>query len=173
MAMQRLKPFEDRIVWLYLRSDEAVDKIPDMLDFVYIDGNHSYEYVKRDIENYHCLVKPGGFVGGHDYTSNIDPRYVIKVKKAVDEFVTKYGYKLFVRPYRKSDDWPDWWVRTGTVHFIWFGPAALGYADFLAVKTAALVYGVAPYVWLDAVPENEWLSRIREISIQGKLKMSG
>ena len=35
-------------------------------DAVFIDGNHSYEYVKKDLENYKELVKTGGIVALHD-----------------------------------------------------------------------------------------------------------
>lgn len=38
------------------------------LDFVYIDANHSYEYVKSDIENWKKKIKKGGFIGGHDFS---------------------------------------------------------------------------------------------------------
>lgn len=35
-------------------------------DAVFIDGNHSYEYVKKDYKNYSSLVKIGGIVAFHD-----------------------------------------------------------------------------------------------------------
>ena len=35
-------------------------------DAVFIDGNHSYEYVKKDLQNYWHKVKPGGIVALHD-----------------------------------------------------------------------------------------------------------
>ena len=35
-------------------------------DAVFIDGNHSYEYVKKDLENYLPKVKKGGIVALHD-----------------------------------------------------------------------------------------------------------
>lgn len=38
------------------------------VDFVYIDGNHLYEYVTSDIKNYIPLIKSSGYIGGHDYT---------------------------------------------------------------------------------------------------------
>ena len=55
------------------------------LDFVYIDGNHQYEYVKNDIEMWLPKIKKGGWLGGHDYM-NIDFE---DVTKAVDEIVGK------------------------------------------------------------------------------------
>ena len=36
-------------------------------DWVYIDGNHHYDYVKRDLELYTRKVRPRGFVCGDDY----------------------------------------------------------------------------------------------------------
>jgi len=35
-------------------------------DCVFIDGNHTYEYVKKDLENYSPLVRKGGIVALHD-----------------------------------------------------------------------------------------------------------
>jgi predicted O-methyltransferase YrrM len=52
-------------------SDEASSGIKDdSYDFVYIDGLHTYEQVKKDITNYLPKIKKGGFIGGHDYHPN-------------------------------------------------------------------------------------------------------
>jgi len=40
--------------------------IKDEFDAVFIDGNHSYEYVKKDLENYLPKVKDGGIIALHD-----------------------------------------------------------------------------------------------------------
>jgi hypothetical protein len=49
-------------------SYNCVDKFKDgNYDFVYIDGAHDYESVKKDIELYLPKVKDGGYIGGHDY----------------------------------------------------------------------------------------------------------
>lgn len=37
------------------------------LDFVYIDGLHTYDAVREDIALWTPKVKPGGFICGHDY----------------------------------------------------------------------------------------------------------
>ena len=66
-------------------SDAAADAIEDeTLDFVYIDGNHFYEYVKQDLENYCAKVKPGGYLTGDDYQWGEEHGY--PVRKAVTEF---------------------------------------------------------------------------------------
>src|SRR5688572_21614184 len=37
------------------------------LDFVFIDADHGYQAVKEDIELWRPKVRPGGWLGGHDY----------------------------------------------------------------------------------------------------------
>ena len=49
-------------------SDEAKDKIRDSsIDLLFIDGDHGYPQVKKDLENYWPKVKAGGVLLGHDY----------------------------------------------------------------------------------------------------------
>jgi hypothetical protein len=81
-------------------SDDAVVDLHEMLDFVYIDGNHSYENVKSDINHYFPLIKPNGVIGGHDYV----PYYFKGVVQAVTEFASHYGKQHLRISY------PDWWV---------------------------------------------------------------
>lgn len=50
------------------------------LDLVFIDGDHRYEAVLDDIDNYLPLVRSGGILGGHDYGHKRYPG----VKRAVD-----------------------------------------------------------------------------------------
>jgi predicted O-methyltransferase YrrM len=47
---------------------EKVQKIFDsgLIDFIFIDGDHSYDGVKRDFQLYGKLVRPGGIIGFHD-----------------------------------------------------------------------------------------------------------
>lgn len=51
-----------------------------VFDFVFIDGDHSYDGCKADIEAYRPLVRPGGLLSGHDYK----PKWP-GVMQAVDE----------------------------------------------------------------------------------------
>jgi hypothetical protein len=69
-------------------------------DMIYIDGDHSYEGVKRDIEVSYFKTKPGGLIMGHDYEMNMDKAktsYDFGVKAAVDEFCEKYKQKIIAK----------------------------------------------------------------------------
>jgi len=68
-----LKSYEERmskydnVSLLQATSDDAVKFVTLKADFVYIDGLHTYDQVKKDIENYLPLINKNGFIGGHDY----------------------------------------------------------------------------------------------------------
>ncbi len=72
-AFQRLSKFKDKVVWINEFSDAAYKKIPEKLDFIYIDANHNYEFIRRDIENYYPLLKRRGILAGHDIEPSIWP----------------------------------------------------------------------------------------------------
>ena len=36
-------------------------------DFVYVDGNHHYEFVLKDLHDFAAKLKPGGLLFGHDF----------------------------------------------------------------------------------------------------------
>jgi len=78
-------------------SMDAVKEFADnSLDFVYIDGNHAFEWVMEDIIEWSKKVKPGGIVSGHDYSS-----YMFQVKDAVDVWVKVKKIKpLFLTGYK-------------------------------------------------------------------------
>lgn len=57
--------------------------LPTRVDMVFIDGDHRYETVVKDIKKAYELLKPGGIISGHDYGEKNWPG----VKKAVDELV--------------------------------------------------------------------------------------
>jgi len=76
----------DRVKIIRDYSNEASDKLEeDLLDWVYIDGNHNHEYVKKDLKIYRNKVKSGGYISGDDYLWG--DKKGLPVKRAVDEFV--------------------------------------------------------------------------------------
>ena len=60
------------------------------LDFLFIDGDHSYEGVKKDFEDYAPLVRPGGIVALHDI---------------IPDYATRFGTETS--------------ANTGGVHLLW------------------------------------------------------
>jgi predicted O-methyltransferase YrrM len=67
-----------------MKSSNCVDMFDnESIDFIYIDGNHQYEFVKKDLINYVPKIKEGGIIAGHDYGGN---PHTIGTKRAIDEF---------------------------------------------------------------------------------------
>ncbi len=68
LVKQRLSYYGDRFTLMRGFSDQIVETFDDeTLDFVYIDGNHSQEFVKKDIKMWWSKVRQGGVLAGHDY----------------------------------------------------------------------------------------------------------
>jgi len=74
-------------------SADILQQFPDQyFDWVYIDGNHLYEYVKQDLELSLQKTKPGGCITGDDYAEG--GWWEGGVKKAVDEFAKNQAVRL-------------------------------------------------------------------------------
>ncbi len=80
-------------------SMEMVNTFADeSLDFVYIDGNHSFKYVVEDIFEWSKKVKKGGVISGHDY--------IYIRRKGFDEIHVKF----VVDAYTKAFGIDNWYV---------------------------------------------------------------
>lgn len=78
--------FETRIKILAMTSSNAsATFFENYFDFVYIDGNHLYEFVKQDLELFYSKIKNGGFIVGDDY--GVNGWWNDGITKAVNEFV--------------------------------------------------------------------------------------
>ncbi|MBR8834058.1 MAG: class I SAM-dependent methyltransferase [Stigonema ocellatum SAG 48.90 = DSM 106950] len=61
--------YRSKIVQLRGWSDKVFDELQSTeqyIDFLFIDGDHSYESVKKDWDLYSSLLKPGAIVAFHD-----------------------------------------------------------------------------------------------------------
>jgi len=68
-ALQSLSVFNDRFKLIEKPADQARHLIDDYsLDFIFIDGDHSFEMCYSDINNYYNKVRRGGLFSGHDFT---------------------------------------------------------------------------------------------------------
>jgi hypothetical protein len=84
----------DVVVPLPISSVQAVEVLTYYglkADVIYVDASHEYEAVKADLEAYHQLLLPGGFLWGDDYTQGWDG-----VRRAVDSFAESTGMSLTV-----------------------------------------------------------------------------
>lgn len=91
---------------ILLRSDshleETKDKIinileGDKIDFLFIDGDHEYEGVKKDFEMYSPLVRSGGVIAFHDIAPNGDRQYTGGVPIFWKEIKDSYKIKEFIK----------------------------------------------------------------------------
>ncbi len=98
LSYRKLDGF-DACEFLQMYSDDAVEKFP-KVDFIYIDGDHTYEQVKKDMDNYWKKVKKGGILAGHDiFRAEED----YGVAKAFVEFCSENKLKPYISR-------TDWWV---------------------------------------------------------------
>ncbi len=65
------------------------------LDFLFIDGDHSYEGVRMDFEQYHGLVRSGGLIAFHDIMPG-HPERVGGVAQFWNEIHEKYSHREFI-----------------------------------------------------------------------------
>lgn len=94
----------------------AMPSIPDgSLDFVYIDGNHSEEYVRQDIRLWWPKVKIGGMLAGHDILG-CNPKADSGIQSAVYDLMTENGLTVFMVPdTRKAENPWSWYVWRGGI----------------------------------------------------------
>jgi predicted O-methyltransferase YrrM len=79
-------------------SNEIVDMVSNILkgdeiDLLFVDGDHSYEGVKKDFDQYKPFVRDGGIIAFHDIVST---RY--GVSKFWNEVKHKYNSKEIIAP---------------------------------------------------------------------------
>jgi len=92
-ATRLLQFADDRAHLIRQESTAALQHVPDAsLDFVFDDANHSYRGVRSDLA-WASKVKPGGWIGGHDY-GHAKEGVQYGVKRAVDEWAKERGLAI-------------------------------------------------------------------------------
>ena len=77
--------FGDRVHFIHANSVDALAHIPDgSLDYVFVDGDHSYMAAKQDIYAYWHKVRKGGMFSGHDFS-------LPGVNQALSEFRAEFN----------------------------------------------------------------------------------
>lgn len=82
------------------KSDSTVDELKrilgdDKIDFLYIDGDHTYEGIKKDFEIYLKFMSVDGIVGFHDINTFKDG---YGVHQYWNEIKNNYRYEEFIKP---------------------------------------------------------------------------
>lgn len=115
-ARRNLKRVEGRVNLVDYRSVDAATQFQDAsLDFVFIDGDHSYESVRADIAAWLPKIRYSGIIAGHDFSPDF-PGVVHAVTEAFDEFNVHRGEKFpgaagLVPEARQY--FPVWWKEVG------------------------------------------------------------
>ena len=95
--------FANRTELIRADSIEAAEMMDDhAFDLVFIDADHRYGSVVADIAAWASKVRPGGWLGGHDYGL---PGLNGAVDRAADEFAAREGLEL------ERDAFFTWFVR--------------------------------------------------------------
>ncbi len=79
------------------------------VDFLFIDGDHTYEGVKRDFNMYSSLVKVGGIIAFHDIMETA-PGSGCKVNKFWNEIKNDYEYLEII------EDMKQKWAGIGVIY---------------------------------------------------------
>ena len=88
--MENINPLKDFIKPIKGKSFEEANNFQDnSIDFLFVDGDHSYKGVKKDLESWFPKIKNAGIIAGHDYT---EPS--CGVKMAVDQFFLFTGIEI-------------------------------------------------------------------------------
>ena len=107
-AQYRLKPYKVKII-KKTSIEASLDFKPGSLDFVFIDGVHTFDYVMEDIIGWTRKVKKGGIVSGHEYYSFSNSGVI----EAVDYYTKIHNIKLNIIPKyvggHKDDNAPCWY----------------------------------------------------------------
>lgn len=94
--------FYNRADILKMTSAEAADRFHgSQLDFIFIDGDHSYERCYEDLNLWYDHVRPGGLFSGHDFS-------LPGVNKALLQFRTERKIKGFFKVI-PNDVW--YWIK--------------------------------------------------------------
>jgi len=94
-----------------LKTLEKVKEIlkGEMLDFLFIDRDHSYEGVKKDFEMYSSIVRRGGIIAFHDIVPH-PPDTGCEVSSLWNEIKHRYKHVEIV------EDWKQNWAGIGVIY---------------------------------------------------------
>lgn len=94
LVCERLAVYGERAKIMRCTSEEASGRVPDAsLHFVFIDSQHTYIQVKRDLHLWAPKVILNGLIFCHD----VDNERFPGVRTAFEEFIEERGYSPLIR----------------------------------------------------------------------------
>lgn len=123
-CMKRMKG--RNVVMIEKFTEDGIKDIKDnSLDFVYLDADHSYDFVMQDMILWGRKLKKGGVMSGHDYYDHNKSDRRWKVAQAVKDYTNVHGIKLYItsenhlanKSNLNGDYYPSWfWVKEEDIY---------------------------------------------------------
>lgn len=86
----------DKIIHINNTSDTFFDNCEMLFSFIYVDGCHAPDYIRRDLENSFKYLSVGGIMWMDDYEYPEREYHYCRPKVIMDEFLNKYSNRLKV-----------------------------------------------------------------------------
>ena len=74
------------------------------IDYLHIDGDHSYEGVKKDFELYSSIMSENGIITIHDIDQNYHDTFVV-TENAKEDFVPFDGPAKYIKALEENPEW--------------------------------------------------------------------
>lgn len=95
---KNIEPYKDLIDTIIGDSHDVYTQFKDeSIDFLFIDGDHRYEGIAKDLKLWYPKIKYGGVIAGHDYLN------AEGVNRAVNEFFK--SFEVFNTTYTGKNIW--------------------------------------------------------------------
>jgi len=93
-----INPFVNRVIMFEMDSQKATNHIEKRsLDLVFLDASHSFNGHLADILRWIFKVKPGGWIGGHDYSDRRGVKEAVRHVFSESEIETDSHKTWFAR----------------------------------------------------------------------------
>lgn len=107
MAANALAPYHPRARIIIDDSVAVADRLPlwitHRLGFVYVDATHEYDPVTHELNTWWPLIKNGGVLAGHDYSTE----HHSEVVRAVNDFAKRHDRTVYTVT---GDYIPSWYI---------------------------------------------------------------
>lgn len=98
---------QPRCVPMRMTSEQAAREFDDnFFDFIFLDGNHLYAEVVKDISWWYPKLKAGGLFAGHDAINGWKGGVNYGVLRAITEFAETHGLVVLKT---QEPDYPSWY----------------------------------------------------------------